>query len=35
VLARQPDGVHFTYEGAVQPARLLLDAISPAYGPLA
>jgi hypothetical protein len=35
LLARQPDGVHFTYEGAVQPARLLLDAMSPAYGALA
>ncbi|MET0741392.1 MAG: DUF459 domain-containing protein [Candidatus Nanopelagicales bacterium] len=35
VLARQPDGVHFSYQGALQPARLLLDAMSPAYGALA
>ncbi len=35
VLARQPDGVHFSYDGAVQPARILLDAMSPAYGALA
>jgi hypothetical protein len=25
VLARQPDGIHFTLEGAVAPARLILD----------
>jgi hypothetical protein len=28
VLARQPDGVHFTREGAVAPARLILDAMA-------
>jgi uncharacterized protein len=28
VLARQPDGVHFTREGAVAPVRLILDAMA-------
>jgi uncharacterized protein len=28
VLARQPDGIHFTREGAVAPVRLILDAMS-------
>ena len=28
VLARQPDGIHFTLEGAVAPARLILDAMA-------
>ena len=28
VLARQPDGIHFTREGAVAAARLILDAMS-------
>jgi hypothetical protein len=28
VLARQPDGIHFTREGAVAPARLILDAMA-------
>jgi uncharacterized protein len=28
VLARQPDGVHFTHEGAVAPVRLILDAMA-------
>jgi uncharacterized protein len=28
VLARQPDGVHFTPEGAVAPVRLILDAMA-------
>ena len=28
VLARQPDGIHFTREGAVPAARLILDAMS-------
>jgi uncharacterized protein len=28
VLARQPDGIHFTVEGAVAPARLILDAMA-------
>ena len=31
VLARQPDGVHFTREGAVVPARLILDAMGKDY----
>jgi len=28
VLARQPDGIHFTRDGAVAPARLILDAMA-------
>lgn len=28
VLARQPDGIHFTLEGAEAPARLILDAMA-------
>jgi hypothetical protein len=28
VLARQPDGIHFTREGAVAPVRLILDAMA-------
>jgi uncharacterized protein len=35
VLARQPDGIHFTRDGAVAPARLILDAMAqdfPALG---
>jgi hypothetical protein len=28
ILARQPDGVHFTREGAVAPVRLILDAMA-------
>jgi hypothetical protein len=28
VLARQPDGVHFTRDGAVAPARLILDSMA-------
>jgi hypothetical protein len=28
VLARQPDGIHFTLDGAVAPARLILDAMA-------
>jgi hypothetical protein len=28
VLARQPDGIHFTSEGAIAPARLILDAMA-------
>ncbi|HEY1274859.1 MAG TPA: DUF459 domain-containing protein [Thermoleophilaceae bacterium] len=35
VLARQPDGVHFTREGAVVPARLILRAMSRDYPALA
>lgn len=31
VLARQPDGIHFTREGAIAPARLILDAMSEDY----
>jgi hypothetical protein len=31
VLARQPDGIHFTREGAVAPARLILDAMAEDY----
>jgi hypothetical protein len=31
VLARQPDGVHFTREGAIAPARLILDAMAEDY----
>jgi hypothetical protein len=35
VLARQPDGVHFTREGAAVPARLILRAMSRDYPALA
>jgi hypothetical protein len=35
VLARQPDGVHFTREGAVAPARLLLAEMARDYPALA
>ncbi len=28
VLSRQPDGIHFTREGAVAPVRLILDAMA-------
>jgi hypothetical protein len=28
VLARQADGIHFTRDGAVAPARLILDAMA-------
>jgi hypothetical protein len=31
VLARQPDGIHFTREGAVAPARLILDSMAEDY----
>jgi hypothetical protein len=31
VLARQPDGIHFTREGAIAPARLILDAMAEDY----
>lgn len=34
VLARQPDGIHFTREGAVVPARLILRAMARDYGVL-
>jgi hypothetical protein len=35
VLARQPDGVHFTREGAVAPVRLILDAMAEDFPVLA
>jgi hypothetical protein len=35
VLARQPDGVHFTREGAVAPVRLILDAMAEDFPALA
>src|SRR5215210_6407715 len=35
VLARQPDGVHFTHEGAVAPVRLILDAMAEDFPVLA
>jgi uncharacterized protein len=31
VLSRQPDGVHFTRDGAIAPARLVLDAMAKDY----
>jgi hypothetical protein len=34
VLARQPDGVHFTREGAILPARLVLSAMARDFPPL-
>ena len=32
--ARMRDGVHWTWKGAVQPARLLLQAVEADFGPL-
>jgi len=34
VLARQPDGVHFSYEGSVFPARVILRALEADFGRL-
>jgi uncharacterized protein len=34
VLARQPDGIHFTYEGSVFPARVILRALEADFGRL-